>query len=297
MSSEGSNCENILAEKRYPLTQLPLACPVPTPVADSSYTKRDYIEEDRLSVTDRRNRTFAPIKSPTPTPSITPTNTPTPSITPTITRTPNASPTPTPSISASSTPPPTPTPAPKPRYEFKLDVAIAIDIEALVYIDLPLKQVYIYHAVEGNFPQNPVYLQWALYKDGVIIQSGNYNWTINWILTYGPAPKRGWFKTYIRRFTIFGWWFGVGKKRPPPLLRHPQYSDEYTIPVTMDIPLNNFKLAQGSTPDHVVDGGVFVDTVPSKESKYTAVIQLIDSSPNRAATTDSYRFQISTSNY
>jgi hypothetical protein len=297
MNAEGSNCDNVLADKHFPLTQLPLACPVPTPSADTTYVERDYIEEDIITNRNKRDRKYVPIKSPTPTPSITPTHTPTPSITPTVTGTPVATPTPTPSFTPTGTPPPTPTPTHLPRYEFKLDVGITLNTEALVYIDLPLKQVYIYHAVEGTFPFNPVLLQWTIRKDGVPIESGSYSWTIPWELTYGPAPRRGWFKEYIRKFTIFGWFFGFGKRKPPPPKRYPQYSDEFTLPIVSNIPLTNFKLDKGFVPDHVRDGGVYLDTLPSKATKYTAIIQLVDSSSNRAETTDGYRFQISTSNY
>lgn len=345
MHIEGSNCELISAEKNFPLTQLLLPCPVPTPVANSSYIQRDYIEEDATVPAE----ILLPVNSPTPTPTHTPTNTPTPSITPTPTFTPGATRTPTPTQTPSGTPAPTPTPTHFPRYVFKLEVSISIQTEAVFYFNLIDAQLYIYHATEGPFPQNPVFLQWILLKDGVIIRQGQAFWTIPWKLTTAPVPRLSLlnykedaakYATKAAIFTAAGGLAGslaiigvagalpgltigglatlgalslgigivvglvifalfalFGNKKPPPPKPYPQYSDAFNLPLDFIIPLNNFKLSPGKLPQHIYNGGILLETAPTVKSRFIGAVTLIDLTEERFQTIDSYKFQISTSNY
>lgn len=348
MDKNGSHCEEVKADKNYPLTQLPLQCPPPTPSEDTTYRFRNFINEDEFVITG----TFEPINSQTPTPTYTPTYTPTPGITPTQTLTPFASPTPTKTLTPTATPPPTVSNTHNPRYVFILEIDISIDIEVVVYFDLITKTLNIYHAVEGAFPKNPIYLQWVVLKDGVIISQGQDYWTIPWRLTPAAAPRLNLFgykedaaeyamkaalyaaggaaavgivvvatEMGLGTFTtagaqvlislgpvalaigiavglvVFALMKLFGGKKPPPPRPYPQYSNTYQLPPGLIIPINNFKLNPGSIPAHVYDGGIAVEVPPTSASRYIAAIDIIDRTPTRASTTDSYKFQISTSNY
>jgi hypothetical protein len=347
MDTTGSNCEEVRAEKNYPLTQVPLQCPVPTPSINSNYKYRDPIEEDVIVVTG----TFEPVNSQTPTPTNTPTNTPTPPVTPTQTVTPYASPTATQTVTPTATPPPTPSNTHAPRFVFILEVSISLDTEAVLYFDMISKSLLLYHAVEGAFPQNPIFLQWSVTKDGVIIDQGKDFWTIPWRLTTAPVPRLSLLNykedaaKYATQAAAFAGaataaymavWLGAagfasnstgvilsvtlfnpltigvalvvglvifalfklfGNKKPPPPKPYPQYSAEYKLPAGLIIPLTNFKLNPGSTPSHVYDGGVTVEVLPTPKSRFIAAINIADLTALRRTTTDSYKFQLSTSNY
>ena len=303
MDNEGSHCEEVKADKNYPLTQLPLECPLPTPLSDTTYKYRDFIYEDKFVVTG----TFEPVNSQTPTPTHTLTRTPTPGITPTQTPTPDNSPTPTKTVTPTATPPITLSNTHNPRYVFVLEMSMSLDTEAVVYFDIKKREIFIYHAVEGNFPANPVTVEWTVFKDGVVISAGSRDWVIPWKLTVYPTPRLRKILSSTVVKTVVGVFTGlIGlillnqikmRIRTPPPKRHPQYSDAFTLPSDIVIPLDNFKFDKGVTPDHITDGGVFVEVYPSAATNYITAIQLIDSSPNRASTTDSYKFQISTSNY
>lgn len=187
-TSYGDNCSNIEIKKNYPIaTLLPINCPLPTPSFNNKYIRRDSIAE--VPFVDVNF--FVPVKTPTPTPSITPTISLTPSVTPSNTPTPPPTPvgthTPTPTV----TPTITPTPTHQPSYRFELLVSAVVYTEAQFLISLADGTIYMYHAVEGTFPLNPVSLQWRTFVDGVVAPGASYsaNWNIPWKLTYGAAPR------------------------------------------------------------------------------------------------------------
>ena len=87
-----------------------------------------------------------------------------------------------------------------------------------------------------------------------------------------------------------------GNKPPPPPKPYPQYSDSVKLDVGA-IPITNFKLNPGSIPAHVYEGGVFLLSYPDSSHTYIAEVDIVDRTPNKADTVDSYNFQIQTSNY
>ena len=87
-----------------------------------------------------------------------------------------------------------------------------------------------------------------------------------------------------------------GNKKPPPPKPYPQYSDSVKLDVG-DIPITNFKLNPGSIPAHVYEGGIFLLSYPDSSHAYISEVDIVDRTPNKVATVDSYNFQIQTSNY
>lgn len=179
------SCKEIFAEKVYPVTQLPLLCPTPSVYVDSKYKSAGYIAEDLFVVTGG----FEPIHSPTPTPKVTSTPTATPPITPSQTCTPDTTLTPTPTHTPTATPPPTPTSTHIPKFKWEVEVAWTVYTSAVFYYNMTTGECFLYHATEGIFPANPVYLQWQLLQDGIPVYSGSYTWTYKWQLTRAPVPR------------------------------------------------------------------------------------------------------------
>lgn len=287
----GDNCSNEEVKKTYPVAALlPVECPVPTPSYVEKYTAKEPIKESVIV----DSGFFVPIKSPTPTPTVTPTLTITPTVTPTNTVTPNPTPGVTPSITPTVTPTVTPTPSLPIKLKFELIVSATVYSEAEFTFSIKEGAIVMYHGREGTFPLNPVSLQWRTLANNVVKPgtSGQYLWTIPWQLTSFPEGRRGWFKTFVRKFTIFGWFFGIGKKKkPPPPKAYPQYSDRFNLTPAL-IPDGKFSVINGVIPDHVEVGNITVEEYPSSANDYAAIVKVADYSQGSISTPEPWQFKI-----
>jgi len=98
----------------------------------------------------------------------------------------------------------------------------------------------------------------------------------------------------IAAFAIYtiGKWLGLwGKKKPPVKKPYPQWSPSKQLNALIP-KSSNFQLYDGIIPDHVTDGGIFVEWGPSPATAYTMSLRIVDNSPNAAKTLDPWEFVI-----
>lgn len=174
-----NNCDKIQAEHIFPVTQLPLICATPAASPHVRYISRGSIKEEVIVVTGK----YSPVSSPTPTPSNTPSLTPTPAVTVTPTPTPVSTLTCTPTVTPTATPQPTPSSTHTPLLLFRLTITASVYTHLVIYFDYVNKVLIAYHAVESNFPLNPIGVHWELSQDNIIIEQGETKWHIPWQLT------------------------------------------------------------------------------------------------------------------
>ena len=293
-------CSSTGFTKYYPsIDPIIIECPVLTPSVAIAYYKRKFIDETLPNYELDPLVKFSIVTTQTPTPTLTPTISLTPSVTPTVTRTPQLTRTPTRTKTPTRTPPNTPSPTNKKKIIFTLQVNASIYTVVQFLFSLTEKKVFMYHALEGTFPLNPVGLRWKTTIDGVeqTAHSGSANWVIGWkMIRYGESR-------YIKSVTI-GWTIALGGlgflltrlfgwgKRPPPLLPRPQWSSGYHMANAL-IPLTtNYQLLEGIIPDHVTNGGITTENAPSPSTGWNNTIVMIDSSPGGSANADPWGFVI-----
>lgn len=160
--SNEKNC-NKEREAVYPIASLPVIQCTPTPtLSGRNYVSRDYISERNISTEFNGDFLLSEFVTPTPTPSVTPTFTPTPSITPSSTSLLPPGPSTTPTGTPPNTPMPTPTQTKAPEVIFELQIDIKVATRAKIAVNLLTSEFAVFHAVEGNFPTNPIFFNYTI---------------------------------------------------------------------------------------------------------------------------------------
>lgn len=177
--------------------------------------------------------------------------------------------------SCTSMPTPTPISNDYNRY-FEIDISVPVFGELDIILNLRKKTISVNHAEDGPLPLSPIKFAWRSSINGVVYQSSADQYDPLWDLV--PENKKEFINSY---------YFNNIKKTAPFVVGHKQWSSSFFINAYIPI-TSNINIANAVIPPNVQTGQVFVETLPTTNNDYTAVIKLINNEPSSKLISDDW---------